>query len=54
MNNQKHDSHVLKFKMQHFPWKVFVLSIAVFFLLGFIAGEMWGFKSCYLFNRDFA
>ena len=48
--NPKHDAHVFKFKMQFFPWKVFVLSIFAFFFMGFLAGEIWGFKSCYIFG----
>lgn len=46
----KHDSHVLKFKMQFFPWKLFVFSIFVFFSLGFMVGEIWTLWSCKFLN----
>ena len=46
----KHDAHVLKFKMQYFPTKVFFFSILVFFLIGLLLGQIWGFNSCYSFK----
>lgn len=46
----KHDAHVLKFKMQFFPVKLFFLSIFAFFLIGLWIGHIWGFYSCYKFN----
>lgn len=46
----KHDSHVLKFKMQFFPVRLFFFSIFVFFLMGLMLGQLWGFNSCYNFK----
>ncbi len=46
----KHDAHVLKFKMQYFPTRLFFLSIFAFTFFGFLLGQMWGFNSCYNFK----
>lgn len=49
----KHDAHVLKFKMQFFPFKLFLFSIFLFFSLGIYLGHTWGFYSCIGFKSLF-
>lgn len=50
MIQRKHDAHVLKFKMQYFPTRLFFLSIFAFTFFGFLLGQMWGLNSCYNFK----
>lgn len=53
MTFQKHDSHVLKFKMQFFPVKFFLFSLFLFFSMGLVLGHTWGFTSCFDFKLLF-
>lgn len=41
----KHDAHVLKFKMQFFPAKLFFGTIFIFFFFGFMLGNFYGMYS---------
>lgn len=41
----KHDAHVLKWKMQFFPVKFFVVVLFLFFLIGFALGNFYGMYS---------
>jgi hypothetical protein len=44
-----HDAHVLKFKMQFFPTKFFIVYIFFFLMVGVLLGYLYGSNSCYLF-----
>lgn len=38
----KYDSHVFKYKMQFFPFKIFLFSIFFFFFMGLSVGMVYG------------
>ena len=46
----KHDAHIRTAWIHFFPFKLFILSISVFFMIGLFLGQIWGFHSAGFFN----